>query len=98
MDHHDNVAELRRAVLETPGAASPDVRRAAFTGSGVPEIWTAYVDNVREASYRVTGAEVDALRTAGASEDAILEVTLAAAVGAAQRRLDAGLRALGQVR
>jgi hypothetical protein len=49
---------------------------------------------VQEASYRVTDGDMEALGAAGLSEDAVFELTLAAVLGAAGRRLDAGLRAL----
>ncbi len=88
------VAVLRRAVLEAPGATDEVDRRAAFIGEDVPEPWRGYVAMVREASYRVSGAEVAGLLAAGHSEDAVFEMTLAAALGAANVRLDAGLRAL----
>jgi len=37
---------------------------------------------------------VEAVRAAGLSEDAVFELTVAAAVGAGLDRLDAGMRAL----
>jgi hypothetical protein len=49
---------------------------------------------VRDASYRITDSDVDYLLVGGCTEDAVLEMTLAAALGAASRRLDAGLRLL----
>jgi hypothetical protein len=95
MDRHaDEVAALRRAVLETPGAADSVTREAAFGGVAVPGPWDAYLNKVREASHRITDADVEALIAAGCSEDAVFEMTLAAALGAAARRLDAGLRAV----
>jgi alkylhydroperoxidase family enzyme len=54
----------------------------------------SYAAKVRDESYRVTDADVAKLRTAGVSEDEIFEVTVAAALGAACRCLDAGMRAL----
>jgi alkylhydroperoxidase family enzyme len=49
---------------------------------------------MRDSSYRITDADIENLLAAGCSEDAIFEMTLAAAVGAASERLDAGLRTL----
>jgi alkylhydroperoxidase family enzyme len=45
-------------------------------------------------AYRVTDADVAALRQAGHSDDSLFEITVAAAVGAALHRLDRGLAAL----
>lgn len=47
-------------------------------------------------SYRVTDADIDALRAAGHSDDEIFELTVSAAVGAARVRLERGLAALGK--
>jgi hypothetical protein len=92
--HADLVAALRRAVFESAGQTSPALRQAAGTGGPVDDPWGPYVEKVREASYRITDADVAALRAAGRSEEEIFEVTVAAATGAARRRLVAGLRAL----
>lgn len=97
MDRHAGAAaDLQRAVLDTPGATDEPTRRAAFAGQDVPEPLAAYLGAVREASYRVTDADVAGLVAAGVSEDAVFELTVAAALGAARLRLDAGLRALGE--
>ena len=60
----------------------------------VPAAATAYVETVRRHAYKVTDAQVEALRAAGLSEDKIFELTVAGAVGAGLERLDAGMRAL----
>jgi alkylhydroperoxidase family enzyme len=88
------VADLRQSVLDSPAETDPATRTSAATGESVPEPWNAYAALVRDASYRVRDTDVDRLRTAGHSEDEIFEVTVAAAVGAALRSLDAGLRAV----
>jgi hypothetical protein len=95
MDRHAvEVEALRRAVLETPGATDRGTREAAYAGEGLPPLLGAYVASIDVASYRITEADVAGLLAAGHSEDAVFEVTLAAAIGAAGRRLEAGLRAL----
>lgn len=89
------LAELRHVVFEAPGRSNPAVRTAAARRSGLlVEPIGSYAAKVRDESYRVTDADVEALRAAGVSEDEIFEVTVAAALGAACHRLDAGLRAL----
>ena len=70
------------------------LREAARPDRPLPSTAQEYVDTVRKHAYRVTDAQVDALRAAGLSEDEIFELTVATAVGAGLERLDAGLEAL----
>ena len=53
-----------------------------------------YVRLVEQHAYRVTEDQVTALRTEGMSDDGVFELTVAAALGAAQRRLEDGLALL----
>ena len=90
---------LSEAVLETPGDLDPALRRTiAAYASGEeaepPEELRAYLDKVARHAYKVVDADLDRLRELGYSEDAIFELTLAAALGAARARLAAGLAAL----
>lgn len=87
---------LVTAVLETPGATDPATRRLARSGTTDNEVFGAYLDKVRQRAYRIVDSDVDALTAAGLSDDAIFEVTVAAALGAAERRLTAGLSLLGR--
>ena len=107
MRHADLQQRLRDAVLDAPGQAG-ELRRAAFaraarlSGSGtggqpsaaLPPALTPYVDKVARHAYQVTDADIIALRRAGHSEDAVFEITIAAALGAALGRLERGLAAL----
>ena len=93
--HAAQIAALRRAVFDSPGASGRALRAAAASADGLPAPLGAYVAKVSEAAYRITDADVAALTAAGCSEDEIFEVTVAAAVGAALRRLEAGMRAAG---
>lgn len=86
--------ELRSAALESPGETAPELRLAAATDRAVPPELAPWVAKVRERAYTTTDAEVEELRRAGWSEDAIFEVTVAAAVGAGLERFAAGVRAL----
>jgi hypothetical protein len=88
------VEDLRQAVFGSPGATDPATRSAAATGGPLPDPLGSYAAKVRDEAYRVTDADVEGLKAAGHSEDEIFEVTVSAAVGAALRSLDAGLRAL----
>ena len=70
------------------------LREAAQPDRPAPPDFDAYLDKVRRHAYRVTDADVDALKDAGYSEEEIFEQTVAAAVAAGLARLDAGLRTL----
>ncbi|MFB9833825.1 hypothetical protein [Actinoallomurus acaciae] len=94
-DHGDAVENLRHAVLDAPGTTDPALRTAAANGGPLPEPWRSYATAVRDASYEITGADVDRLTAAGHTEDQIFEVTVAAATGAALHGFEAGRRALG---
>jgi alkylhydroperoxidase family enzyme len=54
----------------------------------LPEPAQRYVDKVHRHAYRVVDADVEVLRDAGWSEEAIFELTIAAALGAGLRRLE----------
>ena len=97
--HTEAIERVAEAILETSGDASGELRRAVAAYAGgdevsIPEELRLYVDKVARNAYKVTDEDVDRLREAGYSEDAIFELTLAAALGASQARLNAGLRAL----
>jgi hypothetical protein len=87
--------ELERRLVAQPGELDPAVRRAVAAGEDPPSDAAGYVDKVRRRAYSVTNGDVDDLLAAGWSEDQVFELTVVAAYGAARRRLDAGLRALG---
>jgi hypothetical protein len=63
-------------------------------GPDLPEPLGPYVAKVRDQSYRVTDADIEALKASGLTEDEIFELTIATAVGAALRGVDAGMRIL----
>lgn len=94
------------AILKTPGHTDLAVRRAVFAlGMGsagpptdaqqsLPSELVPFVEKVVRYAYKVTDEDVDALRNAGYSEDAIFEVIISAAVGAGMARLESGLAVL----
>lgn len=100
--------EVRRmveSVLDGPGETPSELRRAvearaARLGAGerpelaVPKDMTDYVDKVARYAPDVTDEDIAALKAAGYSEDAIFEVTVAAALGAGFARLEKGLALL----
>lgn len=93
-------ARLVDAVLTQPGQTPPQLRRAVLeqaSGTGgrdVPPALAAYVTKVERHAYKVTDEDVSRLQQAGHSDDALFEVTVAAALGAALGRLERGLGAL----
>jgi hypothetical protein len=94
--HGAQLMSLRRAILETRGATSLEDRAAAASGApGIP-VAGDYLDKVRSASFRITDADVDRLKSGGLSDDAILELTLASAFGEASRRFEAAMTSLRQ--
>jgi alkylhydroperoxidase family enzyme len=94
MRHAEKIAALRERVLNGPGVVDPSIRAAAFEGTGVPDDLAAYVDKVVNHAYKVTDSDVERLKAAGYSEDAIFEITVAAALGAGVRRYEAGVKAM----
>jgi alkylhydroperoxidase family enzyme len=82
--------DLRRAVLARAQALSC----GACELPKVPSAIAPWVDKVTLAAQTATDDDVAALVGDGYSEDAILEITEAAALGASLARLDAGLAAI----
>lgn len=93
----DPYADLRARVLEAagrgPGETAPALRAAAFAGRDLPADLAPLVETMRQHAYRVTDADVASLRSAH-SDDALFEVIVNGALGAANQRLELGLRAL----
>jgi alkylhydroperoxidase family enzyme len=90
---------LRDTVLDSTAVTTPELRRAVFDGDldeVAAQSVAAYVVKVRDHADRITDADIAALRQEGLGDDAIFELTAAAALGAAERRLVAGLALLGQ--
>ncbi|MGH7818916.1 MAG: hypothetical protein ACREQ9_04010 [Candidatus Binatia bacterium] len=85
---------LEDAILRAPGALEAGTRAGIAEEREVPEPLRPYVAKVFRHAYKVTDEDVAALRAEGFSEDQIFEVTLAAAFGAAAKRLRNGLGAV----
>jgi len=93
--------ELRRAVFARAFGFSSFPLSGTERGPGVedqtvdvPPALAAYVDKVARHAYRVTDEDLATLQRAGHSDDALFEVTVSAALGAALGRLQRGLAAL----
>jgi alkylhydroperoxidase family enzyme len=87
---------LVETVVDGEGATSVEARRAAFAGRVDDPAVAHYVDIVRRHAYRVTDEDVERLRGAGLDDDAIFELTVAAALGAGAKRLEVGLSLVGR--
>lgn len=84
------------AILGSRAATSPHARHRAFQGDADDAVVGSYVDAVRRHAYRITAGDVERLRRSGLDDDAIFELTVAAAVGAADELLRAGLANVGR--
>ncbi len=104
--HAANAQRLIDAVLTTSGDTEPSVRRiiAAWSArlggrstpqvDAIPPVLASYLKKVALHAYKTTDEDIEGLRKAGYSEDAIFEITLSAALGAGMARLESGLEAL----
>lgn len=98
--YRELVTRTTHAVLDSSGVTPSALRWAAFHRriDELPAELRPFVETVAANAWRVTDADVDALKSAGHSEDAIFEVTAAAALGAAIMRLERGLIVLEESR
>ena len=104
--HAAHVQRLIEAVLTSPGDTEPSLRRALEALSAqlsecptsqtdtVPPELISYVKKIALHAYKTTDEDIEALRNAGYSEDAIFEITVSAALGAGMARLERGLAVL----
>jgi alkylhydroperoxidase family enzyme len=104
--HAIHAQRLLEAVLTTEGETDPSLRRAVealaaqlggrpdLQSDTIPPELINYVKKVALHAYKTTDEDIEALRQAGYSEDAIFEITLSAALGAGMARLERGLAAL----
>ncbi len=76
----DPIQELRDVVASTAPA---------------PVELAGYLEKVRDRAYTVVDGDVEALKEAGFSEDAIFEQTVAVAIDEGLRRLDRANEAIG---
>jgi alkylhydroperoxidase family enzyme len=95
--HAETLTRLEVRLRSGPGELSPATRTAAIDADPLPDpLAQGYVETIRRHAYKLTDRRLAELAQAGWSDDQIFELTVAAAFGAAKRRLDAGLRALGE--
>ena len=96
--HRVKLDAMGVAILNGRGVLPPEARLAAARNDRVPEPFADLVDAIHRHAYRVTDGMVAGLAEAGASDDEVFEVSVAAAFGAARERLEAGLRAVRDAR
>lgn len=85
---------LREAALGGPGDLDPALRRGAFEGALTDPVLARFAGRVRTEAAAITDEDFAPLQAAGLSEDAIFELAVAVAVGAAEERLAAARAAL----
>src|SRR5262245_24640523 len=92
----ERFSSLREATVATalagPGTTTPELREAIARGEPPKEL-RALVEKIRNRPYDVNDEDMSSLMTRY-SEDQLFEILVAAALGAAEKRLLAGLRAL----
>ena len=88
----DTSAELRRSIEAHTAHLSG--RRRSGDSAELPPVLVPFIEKVAMHAYRVTDADIDELRKAGYSEDAVFEITLSAALGAGLARLERGMAAM----
>ena len=101
-------ARLKKVLemLLSDAGSHPDLRRAAASrasalgggsiaaGGALPAAAAAWVEKVARHAWKITDEDVAELRAAGFDEDAIFELTIAAATGAGLARYEAAARAI----
>ncbi len=104
--HAAHVQRMVDAVLSRPGETDPALRRAIEAWAAklggrpsaevveIPAELTGYVTKVALHAYKTRDEDIETLRKAGYSEDAVFELTLSATIGAGQARLERGLATL----
>lgn len=92
--HEESLRKLRKSVLDSPGVIDPERRRQIYLGEPAEPRLDRFLADVRTQPASLGRPDIVRLREAGLSEDEILEATLAAALGSADRVLQAGLKAL----
>lgn len=101
---HETFRQLREAALAGPGMTSPEQRQQIAgwsaqpdqepAGQPFPEPLARFLGKVARHAYKVTDENFQALLVAGYSEDAIFEMVISAALGAAVGRYERGMAVL----
>lgn len=102
----EDVRAVSDSVLGSDGTTPKDLRHAvelhsaSLSGCGdgaeIPEEIRAWIGKVSQEAYKTLDRDVEGLTDAGYSEDAIFELTIAAAMGAARARYELAMAAVEQ--
>jgi hypothetical protein len=99
-DHRDFAARLEQRVFtepaETTAKLRQDMGRRAAGGPPIAPPYDELAHQIGEAAYRVTDAQVAAVRALAGTDRAAFELVAAAAVGAALKRWKAGQAAIDE--
>lgn len=99
-DHRGFAERLRERASGDSGLTPADLRKAALKRAAGGEILTEpydeLVQQIGNASYRVTDEQVSRVREAAGSDKGAFEIVMAAAIGAALMRFDQAMSALGK--
>jgi hypothetical protein len=97
-ESHSRFADRVRERVGGDGLTDPEVRLGAMSrGAGGPAIaepYNALAHQIGEAAYRVTDAQVAAVKEATSTDKGAFEIILSASIGAGLARWDAALRAI----
>ncbi|MGB8384420.1 MAG: hypothetical protein WCG47_24815 [Dermatophilaceae bacterium] len=88
------VEQVQGAPGHLPVARRREVFEQTRSGRSEESVLGRFCTLIAERSSRVTPGEIAALECSGLSADEIFEAVVVAAVGAAQRRMDAALAAI----
>jgi hypothetical protein len=95
----DPYAKLRDRVLDRvllgTGEVETGLRQAAANGGGAPADLQALIDKIHRHAYKVTDEDI-AMAQQKYGDDKVFEIVVSAALGAANQRLQAGLKALNE--
>jgi alkylhydroperoxidase family enzyme len=72
-----------------------ELRTVVATSEPAPSGMATYLEKVRERAYAVVDRDIEELKEAGFSEDAIFEQTVAVAITEGLRRLDRATEVIG---
>lgn len=95
-DPHANLRDrVLNRVLTGAGEVDPAIRQAAAKGAEVPAELQPLIDKIHRHAYKVTDEEIAAAQQKF-GDDRMFEIVVSAALGAANQRLQAGLKALDE--
>lgn len=92
---HAHRKALISRVVEGGGTSTTQQRREAFAATG-PTGAKSLIEKVTNHAYKITDEDIATAKASGLTEDQIFELVVTAAVGQANRQLEAALAALDE--